>query len=611
MTALFQFYTKNAVQIRTDILRTISNGLKSIGILTPNVGQNSDYYITATALANELAVVHANTAISADNDKPTTATGAYLDAWGNLVGEQRTGASSAFGYVTCQCSVTSTTIPAGYQLVDPANQSNLYQVTLGGSYGSTTPIPVIAVNGGASTNQDHGYALQWVTTPAFMNSVALVGASLSGEDGLSGGADSEVGNDPPYRARILPAFSNPQTPGNSNQVISWCSAASPLVQSASTYPALLGPSTVFFTAWRAQQTNGVLSATSYNRSLPSTLINSTVVPYVAGLYESGVFINGNSTVDQPCDVVMQLVLPTSPSASPPGPGGGWLDGTPWPPSNGGTAPVQITSVSNGGTTIVVNATTTIPPTAGVTRIAFIDPQGSSTAAAWTLQTAIVSSFSGSSGAWTLNLNTAWPTATSNVQSATLSGTFACTNGSAIVPSTISQVSIAYPGNKIVFASQPATTYTILSVIPTGIVLTASYSGTTNAATTSTTGSGVGNFVFPQSVNQLNYLAATIEAFGNLGAGEWVGSTSVSFRRPLGTISWPYSLDGRFQRTVEDSGNEVEAVNWIYRQYSSSPIPSITSPLVTVPANTYYTSGLASPNAAPSILCARNIAWYPS
>ena len=508
MTALYTFTTKSSTQIRDDILRTISNGLRGLAAtqgnpnFQPNVGQNSDYFIKATALGNELAVIHSNTALSNDQNKPTTATGADLDDWLNLMNVPRQGAAPAYGFATCPCSVTSTLIVQGTQLIDPSS-GTLYQVQTTGSYGSTTPIPVIAVVGGSATDQPHGYALQWVTTPAFMQSVALVGATIGGSDGLSGGADSEVGVDGPPRARLLSKFRTPPTPGNSAQVIGWCTASSPLVQSAGVYPACLGPSTVFFSVWRPAQTSGVLSGSSKNRSLSATTVNSTVVPYVAGLYESGVFLCGVATTDQPCDIALQLTLPSSPSASPPGPGGGWLDGTPWPPSNGGTAAVSVTNVNPTLNQITLNASTTSPATPGVTHIAFLDPT------TWKLNTATVTVCSGSAGAWVLTLDTAWP----------------------------------------------------------------------NVA--------VGNFVFPQSVNQQTYVTAALSAFGNLGAGEWQSAApanSVSFRRPLATIAWPYSLDGRFLRTVEDSANEVESVTWLYRQYTTPTVPAL--PVVTVAANNF-------------------------
>ena len=92
---LYTYQAKSADQVRADILRTISNGLTlNQGIATPNVGPNSDYYLIAQGVGNELAVVHANTVVQVDNNMPDTAGGTQLRS---LAGPRRTVAARGHG----------------------------------------------------------------------------------------------------------------------------------------------------------------------------------------------------------------------------------------------------------------------------------------------------------------------------------------------------------------------------------------------------------------------------------------------------------------------------------------------------------------------------------
>ena len=62
--------------------------------------------------------------------------------------------------------------------------------------------------------------------------------------------------------------------------------------------------------------------------------------------------------------------------------------------------------------------------------------------------------------------------------AVLEGTFNVTNGSNIVPTTVSQVGVVV--GSVIFASQPSVEYTVFAVNPTYIQLNATYTGTTDA-----------------------------------------------------------------------------------------------------------------------------------
>lgn len=510
---LFTYATKTNVQVRDDVLRTIKNGLIAQGIPNPNVGPNSDYFLIATAFGNELAVVLANSTILADQLMPDTAAASFLDRWLNLVGLSRRPALPSAGLVTITVSVASTLITVGMQLID--NVGLRYQVTVAGSYGNGANVPVQAIDTGKATNHANGDTLTWVTAPAFTASNVSVGTT-GGTDGLSGGADSEVGVDEPPRQRLFSVLQNPPKGGNSADIITWASEASPIVQGAWVYPALMGPGTVFAAVAREPQTTVPLTSTSKNRDITSTLMAGTIQPFVQGNLPEHVFSVIASVANQPVDIAILLALPSAPSASPPGLGGGWLDGSPWPVSISGTTPVTVTAVTS-STVFTVNAVT--PPQAGVSHIAWLNP------ANWTLYTAIVVSFTGTSGAYVLTVDTPMP------------------------------------------------------------------------------GIANGSYVFPQSAQQLNYVAAVFQAFSVMGPGEWTSSLGVlarAFRHPTPGLAWPYSLGATFLKTVINSGPEVLDANWLFRSATTPTVPGS----VTVDTTT---GNLTS--AAVNIFVPRNIALY--
>ncbi len=512
-TPLFTYQTKSNVDVRNDVLRTIKNGLISIGIPNPNVTPNSDYYLTATAVGNEIAVGLANNIILADQNMPDTATGAGLDRWLNIIGLSRRPAITSSGVVTVTVSTTSTLITSGMQLLDATGLR--YQVTVSGSYGNGALVPVQSIDAGKATNHANGDTLTWVTAPAFSAPTVSVGSS-GGTDGLTGGADSEVGVDEPPRARLLTALQSPAKGGNSADVVLWCQQSTPIVQSAWCYPALLGPGTVFAAVAQQPTTTAPMTSTSKNRDVSGTIITGTVQPFVQGQLPEHVFSVVASVVNQPVDVSILLSLPAAPQASPPGPGGGWLDGTPWPSSTGGTTPVSVTAAAS-STTFTVNAQTAPQP--GVSHIAWLSPL------TWTLYTAMVVSFTGTTGAYVITIDTPMP------------------------------------------------------------------------------GITTGHYIWPQAVQQQNYVTALLLAFSLMGPGEWTASAGVivrSFRHPTPSNAWPYSLGAVQLKTVINSGPEVLDANWISRSAITPNVPGTV---------TVDTSTGALTSVAVSIFVPRQCAFY--
>jgi hypothetical protein len=139
------------------------------------------------------------------------------------------------------------------------------------------------------------------------------------------------------------------------------------------------------------------TSTNKSRDIASSTMNGTVIPYILGLMPEHALGTITTVTNVDADVAFGLTLPEATTASPPGPGGGWLDGTPWPaPDNAATFRCTVTGVTS---TSVITVDATTSPTANVSHIAWLSPFN------WTLYTALVVAVSGTSGAYTITLDT--------------------------------------------------------------------------------------------------------------------------------------------------------------------------------------------------------------
>lgn len=378
--ALKEFVVKDAVTIRDDILRTIKNGLIKQGIASPYVGPASDFFILATALGNELAVVGASAVVKADAQMPDSATGADLARIGAILGLSKQGEAGSVGNITLESSADSP-IETGRELTDSAGLR--YRVAVGGTYANGAAVPIEAIDTGYATNHAAGDTLQWADAPPYSSDKALVASG-----GLTNGIDSE--NDEVFRARILAVFQNPPGAGSWEHCAELAEESTSSVQKAFVYPAVQGPATVHI-AVTAAPTDDSLS-----REVASATITGTIEPYIKGKLPTHAHVVVTTVDDVNTDVAIGLSIPEAPTANPPGPGGGWKNGTPWPaPDGSATFHCTVTAVSS-STVFTVDATTA--PTAGVTRVAWFSPYD------LTLYTALVTAYSGSSGAYVVTLD---------------------------------------------------------------------------------------------------------------------------------------------------------------------------------------------------------------
>lgn len=379
MAELFTLTARAPEDIRDSALTTLRVMLRKRGV-EANVSDGSDFHAEFTAIANELAVVEANSVLSADRALEDTSEGDDLLRLGALREVTPRAAAGSKGPVIFASSATSL-VTTGAELLDSAGLR--YRVVVGGSYANGATITIEAIDTGEGTNHQPGDVLRWKSAPAFADQKVVVGPG-----GLVNGAPVE--DEETFRQRLLARLQNPPASANWQQVIEFAEASDPSVQKGFAYPAVQGPST-YHVAVTARPT-----ATSKSRVVAPTTIAGQVRPFVIGKLDEHVHAVVTGTTDVEADIAIGLILPASPAGSPPGPGGGWVDGSPWPTVDGATAfRVAVTAVVS-DRELTVDAAT--PPTIGVSRVAWVSRSD------WTVKSAVVIGYSGV-GPYTVTLDT--------------------------------------------------------------------------------------------------------------------------------------------------------------------------------------------------------------
>ncbi len=326
---------------------------------------------------------------------PDTAVGSDLDRLAAQYGLSRRINGPSTGHVVLSTSA-NTYIPAGQQLVDRSGLR--YEVTTGGIYTNTDPgnlVPILAIDAGYATNHEANDVLRWTSTPAYAAPTAYVATA-----GLAGGVDAE--DDEALRARFLSRLQNPPNNSNWSQIAVFSEESSTTVQKAFLYPAVNGPSTCHVVVVAAPQvltpSITTLNATSKNRDISTADMTGTIAPYILGQMPEYVETVTTTVVNQPNDVGIGLSLPAAPTATPAGPGGGWVDATPWPqPQVGGV--VDVSAVTSALVFNVSIGDVMVAPTANVSHICRLDPT------TWVLQRAMVTAVTVSFTSYTITIDT--------------------------------------------------------------------------------------------------------------------------------------------------------------------------------------------------------------
>lgn len=375
---------KSSDEIRDDICRTYRAGLINLGVESPNVTPGSDIYVLAQAIGDELEVAMANVQVMADRQMPDTATGEDLDRLvANMPMDPRKVAQGASGFVTYSTS-SATVIAAGEELT--GGNGFRYAVKTTGSYANGDSIEVVGVDTGSESNLGEGETLRWVTIPPFAAATVVVETG-----GLDGGSDAE--GDEELRARLLAVYRNPPRSGNTGDVIRLAEESSPTVQKAFAYPAPQGPGTFAIAVVAAP------TSTSKARDIATATVTGTIKPYLDGNVPEHAYSIVNTVANVYTDVAIGIGIPDAKTASPSGPGGGWIDGTPWPTYS--DALCRVVSVTTPGLLFEVECNAA--PVAGVTHIAWMSPL------TWTLHRAKVTTVHTFTGATAhISIDTPFP-----------------------------------------------------------------------------------------------------------------------------------------------------------------------------------------------------------
>lgn len=325
-----KFKSKTAAQFRDDFLRTLKNGLIQLGIDNPDISFGTEYYVLGETIGKIAEQASYNAIVAADAQMADTATGEDLYRIAAIYKLALKPASGSSGFLVFDTSNSSAVI-SGSQLIDPSGLR--YEVAIGQLYANGDLIPINAIDTGTSTNLTSGTQLRWVSPPPFSSPTALVSTG-----GLTGGVNAEI--DEELRARLLALLRNPPGGGNWPQFADLAEKSTSSVQKAFIYSAFNGPSTVLVSVTRAA------TSTNKNRDVAALTLTQTVLPAVAaGIFE-GINLQLTTVQNQAIDVSFGLVLPSAITASPPGPGGGWIDGLPFPSPKSGNKYSVVTAVVN-------------------------------------------------------------------------------------------------------------------------------------------------------------------------------------------------------------------------------------------------------------------------
>lgn len=335
------FEVKTREQIRADYTRTIRSGLIDRGIANPNVSEGSLDYLRGDALGAFGEEIGNLVQIKANAQMPDTAGKTDPEELQRIARLHKTDlrpAGPSIGPMTIFTTVsTPVAIPSGAQLLDSRGLS--YEVITPGPFSHGETVQIQAIDTGEATNLEQNEPLRWVSPPPFVQQVALVGLG-----GLWGGVDQETIEE--LRQRVLDIWAHPRGGGNWSQVIDVAENSTSIVKSAFCYCAVYGGNTMHVAV------TGRPSATNKSRVVPQIVIDTVIAPAVIGEFPTFADIIVTGTVDWVTDISMSLNLPASTKASPPGPGGGWADGNPWPRYVTGTGFAFVVSVIHSASFVI-------------------------------------------------------------------------------------------------------------------------------------------------------------------------------------------------------------------------------------------------------------------
>lgn len=360
------------VEIRDQILSDLTYyGLQS-GIAY-NVKPGSEYYKTATALANRVTIAIANNKISNDQRNPLTATGDALRDIARVYGITERPASKSSGDVSVKVATgISTTIQAGWQGTG-SNGKKYITVQVETAIENGDTITLRSVEAGVDTVLATGSQITWDSAA----NASLLSPATVLAPGIRGGEDAD--NDDDIRRRLIDRLSAQAVGGNGASLKSWAEEISASIGSAFVYQAVRGPASVDI---------AIISETG-DRTLSGTIVDDSRSNVELKMPGGVVSINLTTVYPEELDIVLEAKLPLPEVAG--GTGGGWRDAIPWP--------AEETRISNvAGVNFTVNSTAA--PVVGQS----IGLWDRSDVDAPVMRERAVTSVSGSAGAWIITLS---------------------------------------------------------------------------------------------------------------------------------------------------------------------------------------------------------------
>lgn len=379
--------TPSFEDLRQQYLRDIRLGAVDAGMTgVPPTNPGSDWYLKASAAAGIGMIAVTNIRTADDDQNVLTASGDALKKKRDEKGIPPVIPQGATGAIVCQV-LGSTVIRDGQRFVYPNGLQG--QVVGNYTYSSATydaQINVKAIDVGTKTNLAAGTVVRFAPAPTNVELEAKVSQTIP----LTGGVDEE--DTERLRARILNTERNRPAGGNWGQIRQLTLDSFPGVQDCYVYPALGGPGTQKVVPVRKFDR----TALSWSRICSPALLNMVRQKLFSNLpIYTGTVVQASA--DQTADASLLVTIPSSALSG--GNGQGWTDQTPWPQLVGAdNGRVTVTTSYASGYRIVVSANTSTAPVANQTTIAWWSP------ADMVFRVALVTTVSGSAGAWDLTLD---------------------------------------------------------------------------------------------------------------------------------------------------------------------------------------------------------------
>ena len=222
-----------AEEIRDQWIQDYASLMFSQGVVNPAIGQGSEPYIRATAIANIALLLFTQIQLAAQDTSELYAEGDALENIRIAMGLEEVIAQGSVGKITVS-------IPGGQSVTFLDGLDIQYPNGLRGKVNGTQAgvtngksINIKSIDTGTDTNLAPGTEVKFANPPAYVSATAIVGAN-----GLSGGTNEET--DAEKRTRILEKRRNVPAGGNWSYVRD-LALKNPIVQECFVYPALGGP----------------------------------------------------------------------------------------------------------------------------------------------------------------------------------------------------------------------------------------------------------------------------------------------------------------------------------------------------------------------------------